>query len=106
MTVAAEPGIFDRPVTEQADADLLIETREVAAKCSTLLDRKVALMAEFTKVAAELRDARLLHDQLRGRALHEGLDPGVLDSFESRFLNDYSVRAIRDSFTESLNWRG
>jgi hypothetical protein len=106
VTLAAEPSIFDRPVTEQADADLLIEIREVAAKCSTLLDRKIALMAEFTKVAAELRDARLLHDQLRGRALHEGLDPGVLDSFETRYVNDYSVKAIRNEFTESLGWRG
>jgi hypothetical protein len=105
MALAPE-DIFARPVIQPDEASLLIEIREVAERCSTLLDAKLEIMASFTRVAAELRDARLLHDQLRGRALHEGLDPGVLDSFETRYLNDDTVKATRNEFTAALGWRG
>jgi hypothetical protein len=103
MTPVAEA----RPATAPEDAALLIEEQEAAAECSRLLDLKLAAMSEFSDVAEALATARLRHDGLRAKVLHEGLEPvGVLDSFESRFLNDHGIRSIRNRFSTALNYRG
>ena len=120
-----EADIFARPTTEQADADLLIAVREAAAECEALLREKLKVMEAFVVTATALADARLRYESLRSAAFRgrtvphfdddgfpsgshreDILDPGPVLTMEHLVATDYSVKAIRDSFSRACNFRG
>jgi hypothetical protein len=125
VNVAAEPGLFDRPVTEQADADLLIAIREAAAECDALCSEKLGVMRAFIEVSTKLAASRERYNVLRatvfrgkttprfaldgspaGSIREDTLDPGPVRTLEHLASDDYKIRALLRDFTRATVLRG